>query len=667
MTVNPKELAVGMDPKKGLILVLPFFQRGFAFYAVIAFFYPLIHLKIIDDITFQDLFFEIYTGLVLLLAAIVFARFATSVGAEEPSRKWYYLATFTIFAFAVLLRSLDLHSLPLWGDEMYQGTGSRFFPLVKGAGSQHQPPLDYAFTGLALDAIGVTETALRIHAVVFSALGATLFFWIALAISPSFWLAGILWILFFFHASIFHYGTDGRPISLGIFASLLILGQVLVLIGSIRSDNELQRNDYLRLVATAMLALLSLGLQPPFLCLAIASVLLIFSMLWAKKRGVYLRLSAALISPLLMFLPLQIYIGLISPPKFRANLAGAAEPITRITEGMAYALKRLLPGQIYLFFLGILVSAILFRRQLNNQVDTAKISDSAFNYYFITAVTALFFILEISFFKICVNSYFMFYYALLLVPLYLLSCAALYNSVQVAFPTFLRGLVAPIFAVALAWSLSQYPLLLGDKKTLVHSYRLDLRGPSEYLRQNASPDDFTYFFCTTSGEAYCRANSPFVSYYNAGPNIEKLTTNYGGVNFPQEYMDTLSAKIEPRKLFLVYIWGDVPIEIPTRTICEKLRCKAIFFNGVTLFELENPSLKFTELTKSFFEIILDAVPQAKKSEFVIAPYVFALQSMGQSAKAISLITEFQQEPIGTTSLSTKNRFNEVLNKSGMKE
>jgi hypothetical protein len=164
---------------------------------------------------------------------------------------------------ALAFRVARLDSRSIWLDEDAQARTAASgigLDMARRAATQAQPPLDYLLEGVALRVFGWNEYGVRMHAALLGAGAAALFFGLLMTAvrHPAAVLLGT--VAFVTHPELIRYSQEGRPISCGVFFSVLWLWAVFRFLRT--------RPAHGRALAAAsvlvagVLFLLSVGLQP---------------------------------------------------------------------------------------------------------------------------------------------------------------------------------------------------------------------------------------------------------------------------------------------------------------------------------------------------------------------------------------------------------------------
>lgn len=202
-----------------------------------------------------------------------------------------------MFALSLAPRLYQLDNRSIWMDEDRQAeiAGRGFdLDLVSRAAEQHQPPIDYYAEAIGLALFGVTEHGARVHAALFGALASALLFFLLgrLFHHPLPVLLGTA--MFVFDVYMVRYSQEGRPISCGVFFTVLYLVGLHTYLfprtaGSAASGETPARffaRELLRgvlLFTAVLLFFLSVGFQP-IVFVAVSTVALLPGLLRRRLR-----------------------------------------------------------------------------------------------------------------------------------------------------------------------------------------------------------------------------------------------------------------------------------------------------------------------------------------------------------------------------------------------
>ncbi|MGZ3707948.1 MAG: hypothetical protein ACXWPM_03865, partial [Bdellovibrionota bacterium] len=257
---------------------------------------------------------EYYFPCLFLAISVLCVRALPQKSPTRPGRHALFFAS--VFAAFFAYRLWIAPSSSLWLDENLQILTSLELPPVSAGLRQHQPPLEFALMRTIFAVAGFSETSVRLSAMVFSALGAALVGFLYVLVTEDFILAAAASLFFSFNSVVGHYGSEARPISMGLATSLL----VLCACARFFKDRMMNRAAWIQGFAASVLSLFSLGLQPPFLLFSLSAVTLAFPKFRLREK---LWLVSQWTGALLVFLPVQIWIFRFAPPRFsRIGAAG---------------------------------------------------------------------------------------------------------------------------------------------------------------------------------------------------------------------------------------------------------------------------------------------------------------------------------------------------------
>lgn len=235
-----------------------------------------------------------------------------SLAPRRPTRADVALLALVFLAWLVYRRPVFLaHSV--WLDEVTQFYGSPRFDPVSFAAWQQQPPLDYILSAFARLAFGISPLSIVAHALAFGLLSLGAFaLWLRRIRFPA-----LLWpvplILFSAQHILLQYSSEARPISIGVFFSLLWL---LFAWDWLETGTTRAREC----TAAATLLLFSCSLQPLFF-LGLLGLALLPVALYRRGRGAIPIFAYAFGLPLVLFVPIgyRIYELSLRAEQFRAG------------------------------------------------------------------------------------------------------------------------------------------------------------------------------------------------------------------------------------------------------------------------------------------------------------------------------------------------------------
>jgi hypothetical protein len=170
-----------------------------------------------------------------------------------------------VFVVALAFRVAHLDARSIWLDEDAQartaasGVG---LDMARRAATQAQPPLDYLLEGVGLRVFGWNEYGARMHAALLGAGAAALFFGLLMTAvrHPAAVLLGTA--AFVTHPELIRYSQEGRPISCGVFFSVLWLWAVFRFLRARPTRARAWAPAAASVLVSGVLFLLSVGLQP---------------------------------------------------------------------------------------------------------------------------------------------------------------------------------------------------------------------------------------------------------------------------------------------------------------------------------------------------------------------------------------------------------------------
>ena len=182
------------------------------------------------------------------------------------------LPAIIVFITAFLLRVDKIAFRSIWMDEDAQATvaGEWSLPRIAyKAARHHQPPIDYYAEKIGLTLFGYTEVGARIHAVMWSALAAALFFILLTRQLRHPVAIGMGALFFILHPDLVRYATEGRPISCGVFFATLFLYVLSHHFSRPVAGRYATAKQFGLLFASEFGLLLSVGFQPVVLVVTV--------------------------------------------------------------------------------------------------------------------------------------------------------------------------------------------------------------------------------------------------------------------------------------------------------------------------------------------------------------------------------------------------------------
>jgi hypothetical protein len=434
-----------------------------------------------------------------------------------------------VFVATLALSIFFVNTFSLWLDEHLQGQYSATWLPVAAGTIQHQPPADMVFTNFGLWLLGVSVFGLRIHAVFFSAAAATALYTLTKYLSCSRLLAGFCTLFFIFHHLVFKYGYEARPVSLGLFTELLFVAAILAQLeekSDIRNEHRFVGADAW-LTGITFLYLSVLGMQPAFI---VGLTIAYFSLLGLFYRK-FFKPALLILAGLLLYLPLQIIILKMSPPRF--NVAGAFD-LGRILGEMQLSNFSVL--NIYLNPIGLcILVGLVFYFMKFKKLDDIKLS-------FLIFLSVFFPLTLIPYFKAQIEWDLMPHYLISLLPLLFLLLSALWGHLSAVIKPKKLNTVATIIIFGIAALTFDFK----DRKGSLQNDRQDLKAAYKLISEDKKAGDLVLSFCLNS-ENFCvewPVAKPF--YLNDAP-LEKARTPSVEV-----YKMSLNAKVTGQNIYFIY-------------------------------------------------------------------------------------------------------------------
>lgn len=432
--------------------------------------------------SFNNVSIEEYSWPILLFLAYVFFLFDIGIlktFSQFKIRRYYDIIA--VFLLLFLARLSIVNETSVWLDEHIQALYSTTLLPVAAGAIQHQPPGDMVLTNLGLWISGFSVWGLRFHSCLFSALAGAILFGLAKYLSGS-RVFGLLCMLFFsVHQIVYKYGYEARPISLGLFMELLFLSALLLQIKYISEKRN--RRSGLYLSGITLIYLSSLGLQPAFI---VGLSIVFFTVLACFKRE-YIGTAGLLTLGLALFIPLQVFIFSLAPPRFTLT---EGLNFVRTFEEFKYSNFSMLsiyynPIGYVCILLSLIYAAILhFRRKPCDLVTV-----------FLIFLTIFFPIALIPYFKAHIEWELLNHYLVSFLPLVFLLFAALWGHLHVQiFKLSWLSDVLSIFVFAAMAKTFEYK----DRSGSMSKEHQDLKSAYKAVQESMNKEDLLLSFCLNS-------------------------------------------------------------------------------------------------------------------------------------------------------------------------
>ena len=262
---------------------------------------------------FQAVFFrkmaliEISYFLLIVAALVVLIWQKPSAGlptlATENKMGFVYLIPGLIFFISLAIKLYFNNKILFWGDEVYQQSNILEFGPIIGAANQQQPPLAYYITGWTAHFLNENNLALqRWPVLVISSFFLVLFYGMLKVLKVRTFLAALFTLFLFLNSVVFQYSIELRPQ----FMALMFGIQLVIELILSRNRNLTFKFFDTKVFAALFLFLLSAGMQPVIFLVAMAFLILLYSLI--LKRSTYMYIVYSSLSAGLVFLPLQLLI-----------------------------------------------------------------------------------------------------------------------------------------------------------------------------------------------------------------------------------------------------------------------------------------------------------------------------------------------------------------------
>jgi hypothetical protein len=569
-----------------------------------------------------------YFLLLLLSISAVFC-WAPLPRFDNLARSNAFVLKFFIVLFAIgILRLGYLHSISLWLDEFEQGMQSLKINLLQGAANDHQPPLDYLFTGFFLNIFGLTETALRMPTLIFSCLASVLFFFLARYLARSTPAAILLTLIFSLHPRVVQFGYEGRPIALGLFSCILLIAQIVLWFDSAATLNSLATcRQLLSILACASLSLLSLGLQPPILLASLTLVAIVFAC-FSKRPWAYMAVALTLTVAVALYLPIQIYIIKHCPPRLAMPQMGWSALLAPFKTANFFAIGFDLISEFQWLVYGLLGLGLFVLIRAKGE-----------RFLFLLGTTLVFPLSLVLFFKTYVVYPLWDYYVIFVLPLFWFSLAAGFYTGLEFLPKHLqrrgRHLAVMLFAFLLIFAqLPQHPVLF-------ETMREDVRGVAEFLRIRVGPQDFIYRFCYAMSSSYCADGQSAEGFYPVTSSAETLVAG-GNEQNALFYQKVLSSGRIPERAFFILQEGYEHLDFPLRNLRERFHFQLFTFQNLKVLEFDGLGPQFLPTTYNFFKALYDNDLKAHDSPYIMIPLMEAAARLGKTDEAARQFAEFNR-------------------------
>jgi hypothetical protein len=437
-------------------------------------------------------------------------------------KKWRWereiVIFFLLWLFLIFFQGKDIRSVSIWLDEDFQIWTSLYQLPIEAGWNQHQPPLHFALLGGWLPLLGLSEFSVRLFTLIFSASGAAM-----LAFYLRYWLnswwpvVGIL-PLYLFHPYIIRYSYEVRPIALGLFCMIVWFGSIFSYIW----EEGVSLGSSLPIAVFTFFSLISLGFQPPIFGFAV-SLAVLFSPIALKNKCFTL---SAMFFGFLIYLPIQIYILRLAPPRF-----SRIEGFSIIDLLNAFSWKTFLPfinlylKPIFPFVLVVILLGLMIHK------DWRWLRDTFRKTIFFSILLGIVFFFALPFFSSYLDWHLHPYYFLAVWPILIFLLVYL---LQEAIPMRIIALPALIFAL-LFLTLQLIPNPFFRTYSQFIEPRADMRGALQEALQVAQDGKETLLFpiCGGSADVWCPSRIVGSSVYLNERSVGGLKVNFPAKHAPE--------------------------------------------------------------------------------------------------------------------------------------
>lgn len=554
--------------------------RNIAWYLCYSTFATLIYFFL--GATFPFNFYEVtWIGLlfVQVISIFYFQRHVMFGPIERPNLK-DNLDLLVVFAFILIARLLMFDVISVWLDEEVQAFSVMHFYPVQAGALQHQPPLDMLFTKLGLLVGNTSIWGLRMHAVIFSSLAATLLYWLLKNISKSMLVAFVLTLYFSFHRYTVQFGFEARPISLGLYSEVLFLGLMFC---ALRKEQI----NFAFLSCGTFLYLSSLGMQPVY----VVVISLLFLLVLVGFDRSYFKSFLSVLIGFLLFLPLQIVILFNSPPR----IVGISEfSLTRFLE--QFTLQNFSFLSLYFIPWGV-IAAVSFLAVLFYQLKDKKWVPELTQLFYCGFVIVIFSGFSIAFFKSHIAWGLQEYYLISVLPLLFVAVAVAFSVIKEK--KYLKKVIFILLSLIFVGSYNWANFaILNQRENIKDAYK--------FLKNQKQPSDLVLSLCLGPVN-WASASLRGSVFYNDDPNLSmasKLDSMFK--NSGEIYSTALIAKKEMNAIYFLYYadLSDLSLKLDGDISEEKLR-------NLKIFKIKSDKNDMAGAVIEFMKPIVDQAAQNK--------------------------------------------------------
>lgn len=220
---------------------------------------------------------------------------------ELTQKREESVIAFSLFFLFLVIKILTMNQLPVWADEIAQAQFNIDSSPLFTAASQQQPPLGYYFSFWSVKFLGQNDVGIRGYILLISSFSLVQFYWLLRSMKLPLPLSLISAVGLFSVPSIFQFSIEARPIILGI-----ITGQFFINESVIFFKEKINLKLALRVLASSIIFLLSVGFQPPIFILSVFIATLVFFRIIPPKN--FFIFNFILILSVVLYVPIQLLI-----------------------------------------------------------------------------------------------------------------------------------------------------------------------------------------------------------------------------------------------------------------------------------------------------------------------------------------------------------------------
>lgn len=369
--------------------------------------------------------------------------------------------------------------------------------VIDGAWREQQVPLDYYFSAFSHTVFGKGKFSIRFHAMSFYLI---LSFLLPLGLwflSSSIWITLMSSLLFLSNHTVTLHSVDGRPLSLVLLTGFLFLFFYLLILHKERESRNLLSIEFLSIVSSQYLFVMSIGLQPVVLIISLFATSFPFLLMMHKGEKIKFLLLSHLIVGILS---LPFYIKMISFGKscHKFSEITVEKLITYVTNLDLLVLfqKFFHPsyGQLKYFFL-VLVAGSLALVFIKKKKRWPSVTLTL-----IMLSTSIMFIFAIDFiFTILINwELHRWYFILIALLLIFFATLALKDFIAYLDGKKIKIPIISLITILFSWNLFSQFVYIKDKSRFWYPYKdNNVEKAYHYVKQKGSSSDFLMPFSLT--------------------------------------------------------------------------------------------------------------------------------------------------------------------------